>query len=266
MVSARRGLLRLGGMIRPNFSRRGGAEPDVGRGAKDVRGACHRAEMVQHRRKVGGAALQGARSRELWSIVGALLFAAAVGIYGLVTADKAEEAARFLPLLAIGLVFLVMLGALNRQAESLDEVLERRLPATEYVTSRAALGAILQQSVQTAQQYVVAVGGRSRAGPYLETIERRVNAGEIAYWQLLLGGQDVTRDVKDHLQRLADMPRAHSVTIVDVGYAQMTVTESQIVIALPVPGHGGLLGLHVPDEDAARHLFAYLMEIAQSGT
>ncbi|MGO9960992.1 MAG: hypothetical protein ACLP50_34290 [Solirubrobacteraceae bacterium] len=196
-------------------------------------------------------------------MLAAVVFAAGAGVYGLVAEDRADKAARFLPLLAVGLVFAIVLLVLNRQADRLDATLERRLPATEYVESRAALESILLRAVEAAGEYVVAVGGRSRNSPYLAAIERRVLGGEIAYWRLLLGGQHVTREVEQHLRRLTDVPRAHVATLVDVGYAQMTVTESEIVIALPVPGHGGLMGLHVPDENAGRRSFAYLMEAVQ---
>jgi hypothetical protein len=206
------------------------------------------------------------RDRQISAVVVGVLIAVGLGSYGLIAASKSERVVLWAAPLAVIIAYLLVYQLLDRFEGRFTRSLDSRLPPVEYLEVRHEVEAALTRLVRAAQQYVVAVGGRSRNSDYLSGIEAKVHEAEIRYWRLLLDGQPITHQMCEHLRRLLTNADVVIAAIPNRGYAQVTVTDAGFVSVLPLPGRGALTGILVPNPAAAQQLFIYTMVIYGSGT
>jgi len=171
-----------------------------------------------------------------------------------------------MPLIAILIVFLLFSYIVGKYEARFSEVLERRLPPVRYLDTRIEVEAENAKLVERASEFVAAIGGRSRAEEYLSRLENKCQADDVTYWRLLLDGQPITHQVCEHLSKLISLPNVLIATSQEGALGTMLVSESALIIALPMPGHGGLAGISIPGSSPARKVFTYLMVIFPSGT
>jgi hypothetical protein len=211
------------------------------------------------------------RAKELgidYVLVASILIALVFQIYQTIKVGRGPQTlgnvALILPLLAILIAFLLFTYSAKRAEIRLTETLERRLPAVEYLETRIEVELENYRLVEKAKEVIVATGGKSRAEDYLTKIEEKCRAEEVTYWRLLFDEQPISHQMCGHLRNLMSLPNVVVAASREDGLANLVVTELGMILALPMPGHGGLVGISIPSISAARKTFRYLMTIYPS--
>jgi hypothetical protein len=164
-----------------------------------------------------------------------------------------------LGVLVIGLVLerRVRLDAIQG---ALDNILARYTFGAQYLETSEAVVAQLEQVARQANESIMALGGKSRASSYLNTIEEAVCKREVTYYRLI-DGPRISHQLHQHLRAIM---HASSVQIRWTSreiFANLLVTESQTVLALPGPSVDRFSGLVLPGEANSRRYMQYFMDV-----
>jgi hypothetical protein len=210
-------------------------------------------------------------ARELgidYVLVASILIALAFQIYQTIRVGRGPQTlgnvALTLPLVAILILFLLFSYSTKKLEMRLNQTLERRLPAVEYLETRVEVELENYRLVEKAREVIVATGGKSRAHDYLAKIEDKCRSEEVTYWRLLFEEQSITHEMCSHLRRLLSLSNFVVAVSREDGLGNLVVTEQGMILALPMPGHGGLVGISIPSTAAARKTFRYLMTVYPS--
>jgi len=166
-------------------------------------------------------------------------------------------------LLALGLI----LGAsvidrwtkLDKIESMLQNVLNSQLIGAQYLEDSASVIRELESVTEQADEFIMALGGKSTAVHYLEQIEEDVKTKGILYYRLLAGSR-ITNELKDHLLRLLDAPNVQVYWTSSEKFGNLTVTEKQVIIALPTPYKDKFVGIKLPGEKTARIYSQHFLE------
>jgi len=198
--------------------------------------------------------------RDTLLLIISILIMVAFGAYTAIVGTNPGSLVFSLPLVSILTVFLLFLYLMAKAEKRLSQSLDRRLPQLEYMETRAEVEIETMKLAEEADEFIVATGGRSRNQEYLKVIERKVRSGDVTYWRLIFN-ERITHEVCEHLRSILPLPNVMIGQIEDRGYGSMLVVDNGLIIALPVPGHGGLMGIKIPNSASAQRMFRYLMMI-----
>jgi hypothetical protein len=113
--------------------------------------------------------------------------------------------------------------------------------------------------VRKADEFIIALGAKSTATPYLDQIAHKVSSGDIIYYRLLTGDH-ITHDLHVHLDALLNTPGVQIAWNRSEKYGNLTVSEQQAIVALPTPYWNRFAGLKLPGERNTRLYSQYFLE------
>ena len=198
--------------------------------------------------------------RDTLLLIVSILIMVAFEAYTAISGGNPNRLVFSIPLVSILTTFLLFLYLTAKAEKRLSQSLERRLPALVYMDSRKEVETETTNLAEQADEFIVSTGGRSRNPEYLKAIEHKVRSGDVTYWRLILDEQ-ITHELCEHLCSILSLPNVMIGQIEDRGYGNMLVVDTGFIIALPVPGHGGLMGIKIPNSVSARRMFRYLMMV-----
>ena len=168
---------------------------------------------------------------------------------------------RLLPLLAVVVLALIFLSLVVNTEDRITQEIDKRLPKLSYLDKRKEVELASLELVERASEFVIATGGRSRNIEYLKLIEKKVYDGEVLYWRIIYN-EILTQELCDHLCTVISLPNASIAQIKDTAYGNMIITDDGMLVALPVPVHGELKAIHVPNSEYAQKMNnGYMMTI-----
>jgi hypothetical protein len=125
--------------------------------------------------------------------------------------------------------------------DSVERILNERLPPIAFIDSEAGTGASMLAVVQGAQRFIATTGGKSRAKPYLDAIEGKVRKDGAIYTRIIFEKDGINHVLCEHLCNLLSAP-AHVKKRVQIGFhdtrsniGYFTVTEAGVIIFMPDP-------------------------------
>jgi hypothetical protein len=198
----------------------------------------------------------------LFRIVSILLIIA-VGLYSTIAQANPTRLVIVLPLVSVLITFLLFLHAVAEVERKINQSLDRRLPPTEHLENRQEVERETVKLVEHAADFIIATGGRSRNKSYLKSIENKLTSGEVPYWRFVYD-EEITHDMCEHLSAVLGKPNVFIRQIKDRDYGNMLVVDSGFIVVLPVPGHGGLMGISVPNSNTAQRMSRYVMMLNQN--
>jgi len=198
--------------------------------------------------------------RDTFLVIVSILIMVVFETYTAISRGDPSRLVLSIPLVSILTTFLLFLHLIAKAEKRLTQSLERRLPELVYMESRKEVEVETTKLAEQANEYIIATGGRSRNQEYLKAIEHKVRSGEITYWRLIFDEQ-LTHEVCEHICSLLSLPNVMIGQIENRGYGNMLVVDTGLIIALPVPGHGGLMGIKIPNSVSAHRVFRYLMMV-----
>ncbi len=198
--------------------------------------------------------------RDNFLLIISILIAIVISVFTVIGGADPNILIIVLPLVSVLIVFLISIYLMGKVEKRLSQSLNRRLPEARYLESRSEVEIETTKLAEQADEYIVATGGRSRNQKYLKVIENKVRTGELTYWRLILN-ERITHEMCEHLCSVLSMPNVMTGQIDDRGYGNILVVDTGFIIALPVPGHGGLMGIKIPNRASASRIFKYLMMV-----
>jgi len=198
--------------------------------------------------------------RDTLLLIISILIMVAFEAYTAISGGNPSRLVFSLPLVSILTAFLLFLYLMAKAEKRLSQSLDRRLPQLEYMESRNEVEIEITKLTEQADEFIVATGGRSRNQEYLKVIEHKVRSGDVTYWRLIFDEQ-ITHEVCEHIRSILSLPNVMIGQIESKGYGNMLVVDAGFIIALPVPGHGGLMGIKIPNSVSAQRMFRYLMMV-----
>jgi hypothetical protein len=148
----------------------------------------------------------------------------------------------------------------KRMIQSLDQ----RLPALEYFEKKKRVDQATAKLAKQAEEFILATGSRSRNKKYLKVIERKVIKDDVPYWRIILGTR-ISHGLCEHLTLLLENSNVLIRQIEDMSYGNLLIVDTGVIIALPIPGHGELMGIEIPNKVTADRLYKYFMMIFPDG-
>ena len=116
-----------------------------------------------------------------------------------------------------------------------------------------------------ANEILMAVGAKSTATIYLQQVSRKVGSGDITYYRLLTGNH-ITHELHEHLGSLLGSPNVDVAWNYSEKFGTFTVSEDQVVLAIPSPYLSKFTGIVLPGSASSR-LFTHLfLEAFHSST
>jgi len=204
-------------------------------------------------------------SRDTILLIAGLLVTLLFGLYSAFTSSDSARAVLFLPLVSVLLSFVLLLHLVAEAEARLQRSLDRRLPVIEYLESKDQVEKELRGLAASARTFVAATGGRGDDLAYLSAIAEKAQCGDIDYWRILLS-EEITHEMCEHIRSLLPLSNVSVSRVSNSDYGNMLVVDSGFLVAMPVPGKGGLTGLKVPNVKGAQRLFRYLMLVSQKAT
>lgn len=198
--------------------------------------------------------------RDTVLVIISILLMVALGAYTTIAGTDPGRLIFSLPLVSILTVFLLFLYLMVKAEKRLTQSLDRRLPQLEYMETRAEVEIETIKLAEAANEFIVATGGRSRNQEYLKVINRKVTTSEMPYWRLIFD-ERITHEVCEHLCSIVSLSTVMIGQIEDGGYVSMLVVDTGFIIALPMPGYRGLMGIKIPNSASAQRMYKYLMMI-----
>jgi len=166
-------------------------------------------------------------------------------------------------LLAVSLVLSVTVidrhTKLARIERLLQQSIDTHVLGIQYLRDKSSVIKELRGMVRRADEFIMAVGAKSTAKPYLDQIVKRVNSRDILYYRLL-SGDHITHDLHIHLDALLSMPGVRIAWNRSEKYGTLTVSEQQVIIGLPTPNPDKFTGIKLPGEHNALLYNQYFLE------
>lgn len=161
---------------------------------------------------------------------------------------------RYVTLTAIA-IFAIAFATLltNAQTKMVNEI-SNRLPPVTYLNSRHEFDAASVQLIHSANRFLVATGGRSRSSGYLSGIESKIKQGGFRYFRIL-NSPEITNELQEHFKRVVNIDGVFLLKTQVTSIGNISICDTGVIIALPVPGHGDLRGIMIPSPTYATRLF-----------
>jgi len=140
---------------------------------------------------------------------------------------------------------------LARIQRLLQQSIDTYVLGVQYLEDRSSVIGELEDMVRKADEFIMALGAKSTASPYLEGIASKVSSGQIIYYRLLTG-HHITHGLHTHLDALLNRPDVHFAWNRSEKYGNLTVSEQQAIVALPTPYRNRFAGLKLPGERNGR--------------
>jgi hypothetical protein len=198
--------------------------------------------------------------RDTVIVVISILILIAFQTYSAISTGNPNNLIFTIPLISILTVFLLFIYIVSKAEKRINQSLASRLPEIQYLENKEEVDRELEKLAETAEDFIVATGSKSHNKKYLNIIEKKVSMGEISYWRLLLDDK-ITHELCEHIQKLIKTPNVTIGIVTDKGYGNLLVVDDGALIALPIPGQGGLMGIKIPNKTTSSRLFRYLMTL-----
>lgn len=171
-------------------------------------------------------------------------------------------------LLAVSLLLVANVVERRTRLAHIEKLIEQTANSAalgvQYLDEGALVINELQTTVRSANEYIMAVGGKSTATAYLDLIAARVEQDGLQYYRLLTGNH-ITHDLHQHLQRLIESPHVRVAWSHSEKYRAFTTSEQQAVVVLPTPYRNKFAGIRLPGErNALLHSQYFLETFAKS--
>lgn len=201
--------------------------------------------------------------REDFLLIVDIILIVGLGIYSYIIEQEPNKFNLVIPLMLILVVFFLFLYLIAKAEARLNQSLNRKLPTVEYMT-KDDVEKDLENLAKKASKFIATTGGASRNKDYLKAIEQKVKSG-VPYWRVIFN-EPISREMCEHLCALVSLQNVSISKIEKGGYSNISAVEQGYIIALPVPGHGQLMGLKIPSADRAQDMFTYLVTLSQGAT
>lgn len=198
--------------------------------------------------------------RETIILIVTILIVICIEVYLIVTVHTPTEYVYLVPIVSILLVFLIFLFVVSKAEARLNRSLDQRLPPIEYLETRKEVEIETTKLAEQANDFILATGERSRNSEYMAVIENKIGATNLPYWRLVYGGP-ITHELCQHICKVLHLPNVVVTQVVKEDYGDMLVIDAGFMIALPLPGHGGLMGIKSQNRSTAQRLFLYFMMV-----
>jgi hypothetical protein len=199
-------------------------------------------------------------------IVSALLAVAITLLHFIGLLDQVKWLNARLPTITLLAISFVMFATvidrhtkLARIERLLQQSMDTYVLGVQYLKDSSSVIAELQDMVRKAEEFIMALGAKSTATPYLQQITDRASSGEIIYYRLLTGDH-ITHNLHIHLDFLLNTPGVHIAWNRSEKYGNLTVSEQQAIVALPTPYWNKFAGIKLPGERNARLYSQYFLE------
>lgn len=171
-------------------------------------------------------------------------------------------------LLAVSLLLVANVVERRTRLAHIEKLIEQTANSAalgvQYLDDGTLVVNELQATVRSANEYIMAVGGRSTATVYLDLITARVEEDGLQYYRLLTGDH-ITHDLHLHLKRLIESPQVRVAWAHSEKYRSFTASEQQTVVVLPTPYRNKFAGIRLPGErNALLHSQYFLETFAKS--
>jgi hypothetical protein len=206
--------------------------------------------------------MKGSLGKENLPTIVSILLAIALAIYSSIAQKNASQLVIILPLIAVLIAFLLFLSVISRAEARINQSLDKRLPATEHLEARQEVERELTKLVESTTDFIIATGGRSRNKTYLKSIESKLDSDDLIYHRFIYQ-EEITHDMCEHLCAILNKSNVYIRQIKEQEYGNILVVKSGFLIVLPVPGHGGLMGIKIPNSDSAQRMSRYVMMLNQ---
>jgi hypothetical protein len=167
------------------------------------------------------------------------------------------------PIIFLIAFFLLVWWALGRYQEKIEGTLRQHLGTSEFIFNNSQkLEKELIFTVETANEYIMTTGSRSRNRKYLEAIEKRLSEPSFhEYWRILYG-QEITHELHEHLEHIIDNPKVRVMRL-EEDYGYVLVTEDRVILAFPDP-EPGVFGTAqvINDKEKARSYKEFVLRLA----
>lgn len=166
-------------------------------------------------------------------------------------------------LLAISFVLIVTVIDRHTKLARIERLLQQSIDTyvlgVQYLEDSSSVINELQDMVRKADEFIMALGAKSTATPYLDQITHKVSSGDITYYRLLTGDH-ITHDLHVHLDALLNTPGVQIAWNRSEKYGNLTVSEQQAIVTLPTPYWNRFAGLKLPGERNTRLYSQYFLE------
>jgi len=166
-------------------------------------------------------------------------------------------------LLAISFVLIATVIDRRTKLARIERLLQQSIDTyvlgVQYLENSSSVISELQDMVRKADEFIMALGAKSTATPYLDQIARKVSSSHITYYRLLTGDH-ITHDLHVHLDALLNTPGVQIAWNRSEKYGNLTVSEQQAIVALPTPYWNRFAGIKLPGERNARLYSQYFLE------
>jgi len=157
-------------------------------------------------------------------------------------------------LLAISLVLIATVIDRHTKLTRIERLLQQSMDAygqgIQYLENSSNVISELQDMVRKADKFIMTLGAKSTATSYLEQIASEVKVRDITYFRLLTGDH-ITHNLHVHLGALLNEPKVEIAWNRSEKYGNFTVSEQQVIVALPTPSWDRFAGIKLPGERIA---------------
>ncbi|MFC1981800.1 hypothetical protein ACFLVN_06140, partial [Chloroflexota bacterium] len=144
-----------------------------------------------------------------------------------------------MPLVLLVALFLLIIWALGRHRREVSYILETHLPTARFIINNPRLlVAEMVTTINEADEFIMATGGRAREDKYLKAIENKILKNQrIEYWRVMLG-ERIHHRLHLHLEKLFGCPNVHIKRHKQEIYGHILVSEERVILffADPQPG------------------------------
>lgn len=165
-------------------------------------------------------------------------------------------------LLVISFVLIATVVDRHTKLARIERLLQRSIDTyvlgVQYLEDSSSVISELQDMVRKADEFIMALGAKSKATPYLDRITCKVSSGHISYYRLL-AGDHITHDLHVHLDALLNTPGVKIAWNRSEKYGALIVSEQQAIVVLPTPYWNRFAGIKLPGERNARLYSQYFL-------
>jgi hypothetical protein len=173
-------------------------------------------------------------------------------------------------LILLSVSFLIISVIIERKTRldviqgTLDNIIENYAFGVQYLPDAESVTSELDRIVRQADECIMALGAKSRAKNYLDSIEDAIENRDVVYHRLI-NGTYIPHELHEHLREILEDSNVQISWTPREKFGNMTVTERGCILVFPAPYRNRFSGLRLPGETNSRKYTQYFLEVFSRG-